>query len=141
MKYELIGVSEVQSILKELPQALNFSILRSFHRKALSQEIVKPLKSVLPYSSETVKNIKIGTNRDPNKTAVYAGPTTDAYYLRFVEYGTVERKGGRGRISPRPKIESFTYSKIQSLINYINKEYANEISKTVDKKRKRLAKK
>jgi len=134
---KLEGVKEYTEILNGLPERVRDQVLRSFNRKAATQEVLKPLRAALPYSSQTKKEIKVAANR-ANKTAVVAGPTSSVYYVRFVEKGTKERKGPRGRIRARNRIEPFVDSRINNVISFTSREYGNEINKFLEKKIKRL---
>ena len=109
-QFKVEGLKEVYDILNQLPLKVSESVLRSFNRKALTVNIVRPLKSVLNYSSETKKNIKVQADK-LNKTAVVAGPTSSVFWVRFVDKGTKQRKTSagwnRGRIRARNRIEPF----------------------------------
>ena len=140
---KLEGVKEFTSILTQLPQKVSDSVLRSFNRKAATQYVVKPLRAVLPYSNITKKNIKTQASK-LSKNAIVAGPTTDAWYVRYAEYGTVERKtkkgASRGKNTKRRRIEPFVDSQVSSIIKFTSDEYGNEINKFIEKKAKRLNK-
>ena len=136
--YAFNGLSEVEEALKTLPAKMQASLLKSFNRKASTKFVVKPLRMALNYSSRTKKAIKIASVRD-DKTAVYAGPTSDAFYLRFLEKGTKERKG-RGKITGKHKIERVADRGVNPIIKYTNKEFGEVINEFLLKKLKRARK-
>lgn len=141
--YKLEGVKEITEILNGLPHKVRDQVLRSFNRKAASKKVIRPLRQVLPYSKKTKMGFKVQSVRD-DKTAIVAGPTSDVFWVRFVEGGTVARytKSGayRGQLNPGRRVEPFVNSQVPSIIDFVNKEYGEEINKFVLKKIKRLKK-
>ena len=91
------GLSEVMDALKDIKVKVKVQLIKSFLRKAMMKEIIKPLRADLPYSRNIIKNIKIFTSRrDSNKTAIYGGPSSDVYWIRFMEKGTKQRYTKKG---------------------------------------------
>ena len=145
-KYHIDGIKEVMDALDDLKPKLKDQVLRSFLRKTASKEVVKPLRSHLPYSKKTTKHIRVGiSRRDRNKTSVYAGPTSDRFWIRFTEKGTKQRytkKGAyKGQLKAKNRIEPFVNSRIDGVVKYFNKEMGNEVERILAKKIKRLRKK
>lgn len=140
---ELVGVKEIQEILSELPAKTQSEIIKGVLRKIASTEVVKPLRSILPYSPTTKKKIVLKADR--RYPRVFVGPTTDVFWVRFVEGGTQERfsKSGasKGAIPENKKIEPFVDSKIPAIINRVNKDFGNIVDEFMKKKIKRLNKK
>lgn len=143
VKMKLVGTKEYTNILKTLPTKVSDSILRSFNRQAANKNVVKPLKSSLPYSENIKKNIKVQAS-NKNKTAVVAGPTSEVFYVRFLDQGTKNRttKSGanRGQIIGKFALEPAIDGRVNSIIKYTNKEYGKEINKFLKRKIKRLKK-
>ena len=144
IKLDIAQFNAIDNALKQLPIKVQTQLIRSVNRKVGTREIIKPLRSILPYSSKTTENIKAQADRS-DKLAINLGPTYDIYFLRFLERGTISRGGkkrknipGQVRMRPRPIIEPFVDSKINSIINYYNKEMGNDISKFLQNKIRRL---
>ena len=144
IKYELKGVKEIQEMLSGLPPKMNAKILQSIHRKTAKKFVLESLLSSTPYSSETKSGFVVLPDRE-DPTAVYAGPSSDVFWVRYVERGTKQRttnKGyNRGMITGKSTIEPIVEGQIDPMINYINNEYGNEIDKFITSKIKRLNKK
>jgi len=142
-QWEVEGLNVVIDALESLPPKLSLNLLRSVNRKALTQEIVKPLRSALPYSANIKKNIKVAADK-LDKTGVIAAPSTDVFWVRFLEGGTVERftesGAARGYISGRKTIEPFYDSKTDDVIDFARDEYAETIITFMNKKLKRIKK-
>jgi hypothetical protein len=136
--YKLEGVNEIIAALSELNTKETISIIRTVERKALNENIVKPIRAAIPYSASTKKSIKI-TAVDKDRTSFYAGATSDAFWLRFVEKGTAIRKG-RGRINPRPKAIPVIEERPQSIVDFFNKDFGTEIEKILKRKIKKIQK-
>jgi len=136
IQYDVEGVKEITEMLDELGYKIKSQVIRSFNRKALTTQIVKPLRAALPYSS-VKREIKVQNTRYNNNTAVVAGPTSKVFYVRFLEKGTKQRKGPRGAIMPRPIIEPFVDGQVKSVIKFTSKEYGNEVERIMKKKLRR----
>ncbi len=137
---KVIGGKTIEKALKELPIKTQVQFIKSVNRNIGTKEIVKPLKDILPYSTRTTQNIKAQATRG-NKLAISLGPTTDSYYLRMLERGTIKRKGlnaGKVLIKARHTIERFTDSKIKPLINRYSKEMGELFAKFLKNKLRRL---
>ena len=134
--FKLEGAKEYSDILNSLGYKVKGQILKSANRSVLSKNITKQLRSSLPYSQQTTKEIRVGAERG-SPTAVLVGPTTKSYWLRFVERGTKERIG-RGKITASPKIEPYVDSRVNKVIDFTNKEYGKIIEGIIKKKIKRI---
>ena len=136
---KIIGGKAIEKALKELPIKAQASLIRSVNRNVGTKEIVKPLASILPYSSITTKNIKAQATAG-NKLAISLGPTSDSYWLRFLERGTISRKGpnaGKVIMKAKPIIERFTDSKIRPLLDRYKTEMGELIAKFLKSKLRR----
>ena len=143
IKLEIEGIKAIQDALNSLGPKLSNQILRSFNRKAGTRFIVKNLRGSLPYSKRSKRGIKITTSRrDPNRTHIYAGVTTQSFWLRWAELGTVDRNtrtgANRGSIRGRHRVGPIINSQIRPIIKYTEKELGKEISNILAKKLKRL---
>lgn len=91
-KYRLEGAKELQRQLNGLPGAVAGRVLR--RATAIAARIIRDkAKAILRsrgYSSFTVKEVRVKTQRNPTPytVRVEVGNTTDAYWLRFIELGT-----------------------------------------------------
>lgn len=137
------GLKELMDALKSLKPKFQHQVLKSFFRETATKQVVKPLRAHLPYSKDTLKNIKVYTSRrDRNKTAVFAGLSYSRFWIRFHEKGTKPRytkKGAfRGQLMAKPKIEPFVDSRTDDVVKYINKEMGNSVEKILSKKLKRM---
>jgi hypothetical protein len=142
-KYEIEGLSELMSALDELPKKVSNQVIRNINSKVGRKFIVNVLKDTLPYSDQSLKGIKVINDRD-NPTGVFAGVSSSAFWLRFVDYGTVERKTkkgyNRGSIVGNNLIDTTILNQVEPIINYINEEIGNEIIKVLERKIKRVNK-
>ena len=142
--FEIEGLKEVEDALKTLATKDMSNILRTYNRTALKNYALNDLMSQLPYSPDSLKNIRIVAGKG-NKTSVLVGPTSDSYWLRFAEGGTKDRytKTGayRGAIFPNRRIEPILDRSATQIIDYTAKNYGEEINKILEKKLKRIKKK
>jgi len=156
--FELEGTKEVMKALDALQPKLLLAVLKGVERKALRENIIKPLKAALPYSESSERNIKIVSDRD-DKTGFYAGITKDSYWLRFVEKGTKIRTVKETKIVPingefRTFKEGQTLGQIigkniaiptmldniDDIIEFFNEDFGSEVEKILKRRLKRLNK-
>lgn len=151
-----VGLEEVQEALRLLPANLQSSILRQFNREAARKLTIPALKSANPYSADTAKGFSI-VNSKRDKTAIFVGATTEAFWLRFIESGTEGRETknlgyyakanpdakrrypagiNRGAISAKPFIESAIDSTIDEIIRYTAAKYGERIGSFLQRKLK-----
>lgn len=139
--FELTGIKEALDVIETLDVKTQGELIKSVIRKGASQEIVSPLRSALPYSSNVKKAIKIENIRE-DKTAIFVGPSNDVYYLRWIDRGTKSRrtKGGanRGSITGKNVMEPLTDARVNPFIKFFNMEFSNQLLKFVEKKIKKL---
>jgi HK97 gp10 family phage protein len=145
---EIIGAKELIKALEELPNQLGVQLLRDTNRSG-ARFIRDELKGVVP--SQKARN-KIQIKNDPDdKTAVQVGLTTDAYYVRFLEKGTIERKtkgkgpkqfkaAARGRITPRPFFDQMLERSSQSTVDFIFEKLGRTIESFLKRNIKKLNK-
>jgi len=143
IRYELKGVKEIQEALLQLPAKVNAKLLQSVHRKTAKKFIIDSLRAGTPYSSTTKKSFVVQNDRE-DPTAVFAGPSSDAFWIRFVEKGTKQRetkKGyNRGSITGKNTIEPIVDQQIEPIINYVNTQYGEEIENFLQKRIKKINK-
>jgi hypothetical protein len=142
-QFKIEGAKEVMEAMKELPLKLQRQILKNFIRKVGKKFIVEPLKTKLHYSQSLENNIKVVTAND-DKEAIQAGVTGKGYKLRWLDLGTKERKTrkghNRGQIIGKNQIQPLIEDQVPEIIKFTEKELANEINKTLERKLKRLKK-
>ena len=138
--YELTGINEVLDALDSLSEKKIMNIVKAIQRKVLKDIVITPLRAAIPYSQFAKKSIRIVPDKR-DYTADYAGPTSDAYWLRWVERGTKQRttKAGvnRGAITPRPIIIPFIESTPEKIVEFFNKDFGQAVS---DELQKRISK-
>ena len=143
-KFEILGLTEVERALKDLPVKMQAQIYRALNRKAAKKYIVDNLRSVLDYSSKTEAGINIIGDRN-DKTAVYAGVTNKSFWLRFADKGTAKRyteKGAyRGQIIGKNQIEPAILGSVDEIIKYMNEEVGTEITNILEKRLKSVNRK
>jgi hypothetical protein len=142
--FKLEGADEILALLKELPDKVQGQIMQSALRKTMQETIVKPMRSALPYSSNTEKSIKPTSDKN-NRNAIFGGPTSDAFWIRFVEKGTKVRTtktgANRGSIVGANRIPTFINQSIESVIDYFNDSFGSEVNRIIEKRIKKLSKK
>jgi len=141
--FKIEGLSQVKKALSTLPQKMKGEILKQIHTKVGKEQVQKPLISSLPYSARSKKISVMGGKE--NVSEVYIGPTRDAYWLRFVEHGTKDRKSKSGAtwkgISARNFIEPFVDSRVKNVIKVITNEYGSLAEESLMKSNLRRVKK
>lgn len=124
VEIEVIGAKELKKLFVDInDDALSLAILKDINR-AGANLYKKELKSKAPKTVK--KNIKVSAIKD-DKTGLIIGPTSGAFWARFLEKGTKVRKGPRGRISPKP----FVWPTIESNETKVVNEIYNKMSKRV----------
>ena len=130
-KFKIDGLKEVQQALRALPDKLSTSVLKSANTKAAREQMLKPLKSRLPYSENVKSQLRIRKGKGP--AAILMGPSTDVFYIRFVDKGTVERytKSGayRGKIRGEFHFRQIHRAQEKPLLKFVGKEYKNTVEK------------
>ena len=155
-KFKIDGMAEVEKALHDLPLMLKAQALRQFNRDVARKITKNKLEAARPKHADSVG---ISTDRQ-DKTAIYVGMTMNAYYLRFMEFGTKLRKTrGKGKranskakkykagvnrgVMPitRPFVEKTIDGQMKDVINFARKEYGNSISRWLNRKLKATNKK
>lgn len=142
---EIEGWAEIFEALDKMDNQLQNQIIRGVHRSIANKTIKKEMQAALPYTTGIKKGIGVKSVRG-NKTAIWVGANTDAFYLRFLEFGTRVRetasfkgkpmKLNRGRISSRPILVRMVDRSIERYINELNQGYGEELKKWMERKLK-----
>jgi len=122
---KFLGLDELDDAMKALPDKTKDAVLKSVNLKLAKKFIVDRLRvEVAPYGERAVKSVKTTGSRS-DKTAVIAGPTSSAFWVRYLDLGAVrETKGtivGQDRIGPA----------IDSQIEPIALEWSNEVGNII----------
>jgi hypothetical protein len=134
------NLDDLVQAMKDLPRAVSDSVLRSVNRQVGRRYVLERLKSDVPYESKDNRGaLGISAVRG-DKTAVSVGITSAAYYLRFVEGGTVERQG-RGSISAQDRIGPILDSTVEPTANAWREEVGEGINTFLERRIKSLERK
>lgn len=137
------GFEEVQQALSVLPAQMQAKILRSVISKAAQQNVIRPLREALKYSTAEKKNIKL-TNDSANKLMVTAGVSRSGYKLNWADRGTKERQtkrgANRGKIEGKNQIQPALVNSVEPTVKYIENETAAEIDKILKRYLKKYTK-
>ena len=82
--FEIVGLRELEMAIKELPIKMQASIYRALNRKAVKKYVVDNIRNTISYSNRTEKGIQVVNDRS-DKTGVFGGVTSSAYWLRFAD--------------------------------------------------------
>lgn len=142
-KFEIEGLKEVMAALESLNSKEVSNIIKAIERKVLSENVVRPLRSALPYSQQTKRAIGVVQDRE-DRLAFFGGVTSDAFYLRFVEYGTdvrTTKKGfNRGAITPRPIARDFILGQVDDVIKFFEEDFGDAVLNQLQKRIKKIKK-
>jgi len=139
--------------IKELPEGLQNSILKSFNRDLAKKHIIEELKSQLPYSQRHKKDY-ILTSVSGDKTGIKAGVGRDSWPLQFPEGGTRNRyakkfrgrtmktKAFRGRVIGRHRVEDIIDKKIPDIVDdyeeRVGEKMVSDLKKRIVRQQKKL---
>jgi len=144
VQYKLEGADQIIKALDVLDSKELISLIKSAERKALAQEVIKPIKAALPYSAATKKGIKIVADKEDRLTGLYAGVSSDAFWLRFLEGGTkirtTKNRANRGQIAPRPITKPIIINSADGVIDFFNKDFGQTLVTLMQRKIKRIKK-
>jgi len=143
--YKLEGVDEILDALSALEPKQILNIIKSVERKDLTENIIKPVRAALPYSEQSKKGIRVISDKWlGDKTAMWAGVSSDVFWLRFVEKGTdvrTTKKGGtRGSIKARPLIIPTITGQIDEVIGYFTTDFGDAVETIINRKLKKIRK-
>jgi len=138
--FSMSGMTELLQTLNDLPAHLEQKILDNYLKAASNKYVITSIKSGLPYSVKTEVGIKV--SKDKLKSMAFiTGPTTDSFWIRFADKGTVKRttsKGAnRGQIIGKFRIPSLVNSQVQPIIDSAVTEIGEEIATFIKKNNKK----
>ena len=149
--YELTGMKEFLAALDALTDKELFAVVRSGVRKALQNNIVKPVRAAIPYAS-LKKSVGIVSEKGKDELTMWAGvimtkrpdantPPAGAI-LRWIEYGTAVRTtnagANRGAIAAKSMIVPAINSGVPGVIDFLNKDFGTAIETFLAKKLKKM---
>jgi hypothetical protein len=141
--FKIDGLNDIMDLINILPDKVQNQILKSVERKVLQEEVVKPLRSAVPYRAETKKKISVYPD-DKDRLTMWAGPSLKVFWLRFVELGTKVRttKSGanRGAIQATNRIPTAMDSATQGVLDRFSKDFGEEVNRVIEKKIKKINK-
>jgi hypothetical protein len=143
--YKLEGVDEILDALSALEPKQVLNIIKSVERKDLSENIIKPVRAALPYSEHSKKGIRIISDKWlGDKTALWAGVSSDVFWLRFVEKGTdvrTTKKGSnRGAITARPLVVPTISGQLDKVVEYFTTDFGSAVETIINRKLKKIKK-
>jgi len=134
--FELKGLDNIVSMLRDLPAHLEQEILQKYLKSTSIKHGTEPIKSGLNCSTAGKMNIKVSKDR-LQYLALVSGPTTKAFWLRFADSGTKERVtangANRGKIVGKFKIPSIIQGQVQPIIDESGAAIGQEIDKFLNK--------
>ncbi|WP_192825208.1 HK97-gp10 family putative phage morphogenesis protein [Rufibacter sp. LB8] len=141
---DFTGASDIEKILDNLPLKMQAKILKAINvegAKIVQKEIIRSA----PSGSEIPESIILVGDKE-NTTGVYVTPDgRTAYYVRWLEYGTVKRqtdkKFNRGVMNPQPFVKSAIDRSTPQALEYITKNYAELVNKYLTKEVKTINRK
>lgn len=152
--YELEGLKELDTMLRQLPKAMGKTVLRKALKKAAipirdaAKEKVPRgptgnLEESITIATRLTKSQRRGQIRQKDTVEVFVGST--APHAHLIEWGTVERfrKGSRGATGKMPAVPFLTRAwdaTKKEAWNILKKELANELVKAAERLRKRAVK-
>lgn len=135
-RFRIDGMEELVRALRGLPVQLEREIIERYLRDASNRYGVGPLKSGLPYSPRTLAAIKATKDRT-REQAYFSGPTTDAFWLRFVDKGTKVRKtksgANRGRIVGKFRVPGIVNAQVRQIVDEAAGDLGKEIESYMNK--------
>jgi hypothetical protein len=141
--FQLDGTKEILDALSDLDPRQTINIIKASERKDLVLNIVTPVRAGVTFKPKTKYAIGITSDRN-DRTGLFAGVTSKAFWIRFVEKGTELRttKSGanRGQIKAKPTVIPIIESQIDNVVNFFNNDFGEEINKILLKRIKKLSK-
>lgn len=164
-KFQIEGIDEVLKSLETLPLRITNKILQDANRDVLTRILKPAIQSALAYSSYTKRGIKV-TKARGTENGMYVGVSTDAFYLRFLQFGTTDRvtkgklnrssawvggvkvktksrSGGgasRGRVNPRETgVVSTIEAKTGEVIRAVTQEYGQYVARAITRQLKKYS--
>lgn len=151
-KYELEGTKEVIEALDALSYKELIKVIRNVERKALSRNIINPLKSVVgSYNSNVQPRVgiefaggtmfKAGVILDRRESG---DRVPDAVLIRWFDKGTIVRKTkkgyNRGQMIGQHRVQNTILSNVTGVIDFFNEDFGTEVDKILERKLKKINK-
>lgn len=141
-EFSLEGVKEFDKLLDELDAKTHIKIVNDFVFETAKKTILPELKKNAPLGDDRLFNdLKV---RKGKRGGAFVGNTTDTYWSRFYEYGTVvrEHKSGKstGKMTAKPFIEKSFDSTFKDAIVYFRTKFGERIEKILKRNVKRINK-
>jgi len=137
--FTLDGLDEVRATLRDVAPKEANNIMRATIR-AITVSINKDAKANAPVDSGAMKaSLKVRSRKSKPDNPIFEiwagakGATFDAYYWRFVEYGTKDT-------SPRPFVRPAVDAARAKMSSMLRDEFGKKWEKALAKKRKSAAK-
>jgi hypothetical protein len=128
--------------LNELPQKLTKNVYQTAFKEVLKNEVLPVVKINNPYPKYN-KDVVIKNSK--NSVGAVLGFSTNAFIMRWVEYGTNQRKTkkgqDRGEMDAKPWLESTFKSTVPAVIKKVNEEFGEIVTKIIGKRLKSVNKK
>lgn len=144
-EFDLQGVKEFDKLLDSLDPLTHAKLLQDFNVEVAKKTVLPELKNNCPVGDDRLYNdLKVRKDK-ADKTGVFVGNTTDTFWARFYEFGTVTRvtkKGtNRGKIEPKPFIEKSIDSSVPNALKYFSEKFGERMHKILKRNVKRINKK
>jgi hypothetical protein len=165
-KKDVLGADEIIAALDKVPRSVSNKILLDAH-KTILKDVVRPdLKALLSsFSPTTRKGVSI-VKAKGTTTGAYIGISTKAFWLRFVDKGTKERKTkqanierikskryykvgrwgrreamNRGRVQGDGRITNLLTNKANTVLKEVEVNYGEKLVAALDKELQRIKRK
>jgi hypothetical protein len=142
---KISGLTEVMSLLNELPPSIEKNVLIGFEKDTLKKYYLSPIRNGIKtstgknYSNASLKGIKIKTVTGEIASKGYLSP--GAYKVKWNDIGTNERftkKGAsRGTIKAAQYISPIIDANILPMVKNIEENFTQYVQKTLDRKAKK----
>jgi hypothetical protein len=127
---EIKGLDQIYKVLEGIPAEIGGEAFKKVAREIGNKEVVPSVKKELHYSAKTEEKIKTD-NGEKNELSVYVSPVYKAFFLRFLEFGTQERKTNkrfkRGKVTAAHNLESAYSQSIEPVQKYIQDNLSDRL--------------
>jgi hypothetical protein len=163
---DIIGAEEIIAALDRLEPKLSRKILFDAHKSVLAKTVRPDLKSVLNSFSRASRTAVTIRAAKGTYAGAFIGISTKAFWLRFVNYGTKDRKTkqakierikskryyavgrwgrreamNRGRVEGDGRISSTLDSRVNEVLKEVQENYSDMIYEALNKEMQRVKKK
>ena len=163
---DIIGADEIIAALDKLAPKLSRKILFDAHKTVLAKTVRPDLKQVLNSFSRASRTSVTIRAAKGTYAGAYIGISSKAFWLRFVNYGTKDRKTkqakierikskryykvgrwgrreamNRGRVQGNEDISSTLDSRVNSVLKEVQENYSDLIFEALNKEMQRVKRK